>query len=346
MDDLQIYSTDNGLSVDAHATLINLLPSGFALAAPSLPFTISLPFGPEPNATINSTTPDPVPIVAITSAPFTLTNSNTNLSLTGHVLPLPHSATPALSAFLSMYLSARPAPILIASPVLPALSLPAQFPPPRVRPRILRNVTLTDMQLTPVGTRVLASGTVTACVVLPHGINPRLAVERVLPDVLVFDGAVSEHEDDADPVSWIGALRVDSRWTRRHTIAYDDDEGDDVPPPRPLPDPLPDRAFAHIRPDAWVRANSTPDDPARSGDDAADGTAVDVVARLEDVPLRVLPGRQRQFSAFVSKVVFGAHGALAGVQGVAAVGVQVDGLAGGMVLTGLPFRGNVRIGGR
>jgi hypothetical protein len=89
-----------------------------------------------------------------------------------------------------------------------------------------------------------------------------------------------------------------------------------------------------------------------------------------DVPLEVLPGREREFRNFVTKVIFGpSEGAVAGVQGVAAVCVRVDGLpigrpeegggdgggdgdgdgevemgGGGMVLMGLPFHGSVRIG--
>jgi len=72
------------------------------------------------------------------------------------------------------------------------------------------------------------------------------------------------------------------------------------------------------------------------------------------VPLEVLPGREREFRSFVAKVIWGAGGgAVAGVQGVAAVSVRVEGLpidphdggrGGAMVLTGLPFQGSVRIG--
>ena len=51
------------------------------------------------------------------------------------------------------------------------------------------------------------------------------------------------------------------------------------------------------------------------------------------------------------QVIFGSHGALAGVQGVAAVAVHIDGLpieqgdsGGEMQLNGLPFQGSVRVG--
>lgn len=53
---------------------------------------------------------------------------------------------------------------------------------------------------------------------------------------------------------------------------------------------------------------------------------------------------------FVVKVIFGAHGATAGVQGVASVTVLINGLplsnddGGEMELDGLPFQGSVHIG--
>lgn len=52
------------------------------------------------------------------------------------------------------------------------------------------------------------------------------------------------------------------------------------------------------------------------------------------------------------QVVFGTNGAVAGVQGIAAVAVHVHGLPfengrdGEMEFTGLPFQGSVRIGKR
>ena len=82
------------------------------------------------------------------------------------------------------------------------------------------------------------------------------------------------------------------------------------------------------------------------------GPALTFLVRVyaPDVPLEVLPGREREFSDFMAKVIFGSQGALAGVEGVAAVAVRVEGLpfASGrdpeMELAGLPFQGSVRIG--
>jgi len=84
-----------------------------------------------------------------------------------------------------------------------------------------------------------------------------------------------------------------------------------------------------------------------------------VSAQFVDIPLEVLPGRSREFSNFVSKVLFSSDGALAGVQGVAAVNVHIDGLPiiggpkegpdgeqGDLALSGLPFQGSVRISKR
>lgn len=125
---------------------------------------------------------------------------------------------------------------------------------------------------------MLASGLVFATAVLPKGMNVAMDVSRVFPELLVFDGAVPP-EDKAN--------------------SFEDHEGDEdgMPDPMPIPDPLPERAFAHIRPGEWLDALSVPIDPPNDG-----GSTVAVSAKIVDVPLEVLPGRQRQFSSFVSKV--------------------------------------------
>ncbi|KAK0205220.1 hypothetical protein DFS33DRAFT_1383120 [Desarmillaria ectypa] len=109
-----------------------------------------------------------------------------------------------------------------------------------------------------------------------------------------------------------------------------------------LPDPLPDHAFAHIQPDEWLDSKCV---PAESDEDG--GSAFAVSAKIEEVPLEVLPGRQKEFSNFVSKVIFGADGALAGLVGTVAVCVDVPGLPSeddNLQLDGLPFQGSVRVG--
>ena len=109
-----------------------------------------------------------------------------------------------------------------------------------------------------------------------------LEAGRVFPDVLVFDGEVpeSENEDEEE-----GNLKKKNRNTPP------------PPPDHPLPDPFPERAFAHIKPDDWLVADSV---PVQSG--PHEGSAVQVSARIVDVPLQVLPGRDREFRNFVGKV--------------------------------------------
>jgi len=104
-----------------------------------------------------------------------------------------------------------------------------------------------------------------------------------------------------------------------------------------------------------------------------EGTRVVVTASFTDVPLEVIPGREKEFRGFVAKVLFSTSGAMAGVQGTAAVSVHVEGLpiahdsihsppgdddepenegeggddeedTGTIELYGLPFSGRVRVG--
>lgn len=65
-----------------------------------------------------------------------------------------------------------------------------------------------------------------------------VAMRGVLPDVLVLDGAVPQ--PDAPP----------------NTDSLDLDSRPGAGAPHPLSRPLPPRAFAHIRPDAWLNATS------------------------------------------------------------------------------------------
>ena len=121
------------------------------------------------------------------------------------------------------------------------------------------------------GATLLASGTIIARIVLPLGVNVQLNVSKVLPDVLVFDGEVPED------VPYFGMTPG--------------------PEPAPLPDPLPERAFGRIRPDEWVNASSVLAAPEKG-----EGKAYVVTAKIVDVPLEVLHGRQKEFSSFVGKV--------------------------------------------
>ncbi|THH10493.1 hypothetical protein EW146_g8352 [Bondarzewia mesenterica] len=320
----QTISEANSLSIWAEASIVNPAPESISFTSPSLPFTVWLP-------TNTSSSSSAVPIASVTSLPFALTHPNITLNLQGNILPLSDTSSPALSNLLSHYLSAIPSPIIITTPLFPSLSVPMIFPAPHPKPNVLRNVTIRDMKIRPVGTAMLTSGTVHARVVLPKGMDVRVNVSRVLPDVLVFDGPVLAALPAA-PLPKIGPRA-------------------DLPIPTPLPDPLPEHAFAHIRPEDWLRASSATADP-----EEGEGSETLVSAHIVDVPLEVLPGREREFSNFVGKVIFGSQGALAGLQGVAAVTVRIEGLptgdaggdgeVAGMQLEGLPFQGLVRIGKR
>ncbi|KXN81033.1 hypothetical protein AN958_06279 [Leucoagaricus sp. SymC.cos] len=341
-------SSQRNLTLYAQASIINPCPEDMYFTIPSLPFTVSLP---------NNTNP-PLPVANVITHPFESTHPNITLHISGTVPALPKSSFPLLSTFLSRYLNAQANPILISSPLLsptdpsdgPEVQIPAEFPAPSVRPNLLRNVTIKDMKIRASGTTFLASGTVFAQVVLPKGIDVGVDVFRVFPDVLVFDGEAPSIQAE----SWDGVVK-------KH-----------APPPMPdLPDPLPPRAFGHIRPDDWlpsvsVRIEGTGtgegdqrDDGDKSGEET--GAVYAVSAKVVDVPLQMLPGRSREFSNFVGKVIFGSSGAVAGLEGYAAVTLEVDGLpldAGDtaqharkgrdgratLELTGLPVHGSVRVG--
>ncbi|KAJ6588138.1 hypothetical protein B0H19DRAFT_1300752 [Mycena capillaripes] len=305
-----VYSSSGSLGLAACATLPDPAPMTFNLTSPSLPFTIALP-----------TDVEHIPVASVSTAPFTLTHPNITLAISGSVLPLAASSSSILSAFLTRYLSGLANPILVSTPLIPDLTVDLDFPGPNPRPQILRNVTIHDMAIKPHGTTFTASGTVYARVVLPKGMEVGLHVGRVLPDVLVFDGKVP---DSAEYMPLRG--------------------GDPTSPP--LPDPLPEHAFGHIRPEDWLISQSGPV-PSEDGE----GSAYAVTAKIVDVPLEVLPGREKEFTNFVSKVIFGTDGAVAGILGVAGVAVDVFDLPfpgddGGseMELHGLPFRGSVLVG--
>ncbi|KAI0089594.1 hypothetical protein BDY19DRAFT_943148 [Irpex rosettiformis] len=310
----------HNLRLFANATAVNPLPDSVHYSASEMPFTILLP-------SINDTAHF-IPVASVHTESFNLTHPNISLSITGNVLPLSSNASSTVAVLIANYVSSRDTNISISSPLIPSLSVGAIFPAKRPQPQILRNVTIREMKIVPSssGSTMLASGTIFARAILPKGIDVGLNVTKVLPDVLIFDGEVPE--------------------SPQQVVHHDNEVDINLPPPQPLPDPLPDKAFAHIRPDDWLLASSIPIVP-----DEDSGTSVEVYSKIVDVPLEVLPGRDREFRNFVGKVIFGSQGALAGVQGVAAVAVNVDGLPlrdrdanNELELSGLPFQGSVRVG--
>jgi hypothetical protein len=276
------------------------------------------------------------------------------------VTSFPFLRWPLLRSLISDYLSGIDHPISITSPfgLFSEYTAHTKFPAPHPRPEVLRNVTIEDMKIRASGATVVASGIVHGRIALPEGMDVTLIINRILPDALIFDGLVPTASPLAHPPSLIRTTRVTKRMTKKSRGGNDDD---DVPPAPPLPSPLPPRAFARVRPSTWLPTVSARTSPRRDWNERGNMTLL-VSAWFVDVPLEVLPGREREFRNFVTKVIFGpSAGAVAGVQGVAAVCVRVDGLpigqpeegddddevavgGGGMVLMGLPFHGSVRIG--
>ncbi|KAG8216010.1 hypothetical protein J3R82DRAFT_8003 [Butyriboletus roseoflavus] len=256
------------------------------------------------------------PIASAQTQPFTLTHPNTTLFISGKVLPLPSTAIEALSLFASRYLSLQRNPISFSSALLPSLVINTEFPSPATKPKVLRDVTIRNMKVKPYGSEFLASGEVFGLIVLPKGMNFQMDVKQIMPDILIFDGDV---DDSLPPLGALGNV------------------------PSRLPQPLPPRAFGHILPDDWLDAESVYD-----GTDG-EGSIFNISASIIDVPIQVLPGRQKEFSNFVRKVVFGSDGATAGLQGTVDVEVDIiglpfhngDGDEVGFQLKGLPLRGVV-----
>ncbi|KAG9313776.1 hypothetical protein JVU11DRAFT_6136 [Chiua virens] len=296
-----ISSTDKEIQLNACASVINPTPPSFQMTVPPLPFIVSLP---AKNAG------GPISIASAETQPFSLTHPNMTVHITGKVLALPSTAIDALSSFVSHYLSLQPNPITISSPLLPSLVFDTEFPSPPTKPQVLRNVTIRNMKVKPYGTEFLASGEVFGLIVLPKGMNFDMDVNRLMPDILVFDGDVDE---SLLPLTLLGNV------------------------PSRLPKPLPPRAFGHIRPDDWLEAKSV-----------YDGTHEEGIHFL----CISLDRREKEFSNFVTKILFGSGGATAGLQGTVDVGVNITGLPFhdgngdevGFQLNGLPLKGKVHIG--
>ncbi|KAF7762077.1 hypothetical protein Agabi119p4_8670 [Agaricus bisporus var. burnettii] len=352
LESFHISSSRQRLTLEGEASIVNPIPEGLHFTLPSLPFSVFLPNG---NASSR------VKVADVTTFPFESMHPNISLHLNGTVPALPKSSFSLLSTFLSRYLNAEPNPIIISTPLLsplspsdgPDIEIPAEFPAPSERPQLLRNVTIKDMHVRASGTTMLTSGIIFATVVLPKGIDVGVDVFRIYPDVLVFDGEVPPlHKSDHDlwGLGVIGKKRPAK-----------------LPQMPELPDPLPPNAFGHITPEDWLNSTSVRlenidinDENDHDGTQKNTGAVYAVSAKIHDVPLEVLPGRQKEFSSFVSKVIFGSSGAVAGIQGYVAVTLTVDGLpidisdpipggspkkgSASLELTGLPFHGNVRVG--
>jgi hypothetical protein len=151
--------------------------------------------------------------------------------------------------------------------------------------------------------KMRASGTVIAEVDLPVG------MQTVSVDIV---------EISPDVLIYDGAVDEDEK--------YPDD-----------PEDPPARAFGHIHPEEWLDSttelSTDPEHPYR----------LIVRAPLQDVPLDVLPGRDKVLSDFVGKVVF-KGGAEAGIKGKGSVRVELEGIDGRVRLDNLPVQGTFWVG--
>ena len=377
-----VPTADHNLTIVALATIPNPLPDSH-LVIPPLPYLVSL-LAPSLS---------PLPIVTGRVKPE-VTTSNITLPIEGTILRIPSTstsphATILLSHFLTLFLSGISPPLRISTPLLPHLHLDTVFPAPNPPPKVLRDVTIKRMMLS-FGKEgeIFASGTVWARLVMPKGINVPVNATDIWPDVLVFDGEVPEEdESDLDQTNLTEGVMHPKGihipippWSPNplpdHPLppvppinfpSHHGDDGEETDPP-PLPNPVPERAFARIRPDSWLAAQTTPDSPSPDdgeedgwviinvdGAGEGNGWSATVTSKVRDVPLQVLPGRETQFRSFVSKVLLSKEGALAGVKGTSAVRAAIPGLLTGkdgedgedssrLELRGLPFEGVVRIG--
>ena len=245
------------------------------LTVPSLPFIISVPL--NQNDTISGNTS---PILRVETDPLTLTCPNTTIYVHGHVAALSHDSFPAISSFVTSYLTGESPRVSLSTPLFSDITLETVFPAPDPPPQILRNVTIRDMKIRPlVSGTMLASGTVFAKIVLPKGMDVSLQVEAVYPQLLVYDGPVPGDE-----------LVITEGIASEYEDGY-------LPEPMPLPDPLPANAFAYIRPEGWLGSISVPLDH-----EGEEGSIFAVSAKVVDIPLEVLPGRQWKFGNFIRKV--------------------------------------------
>jgi hypothetical protein len=256
-----------------------LLPS----LSPTLSFLVSLLESPESANGVAFAMLSTDPALNTTSALASL-----SFPITGSLLPIQPPVVGPLSRLISNYLSAKPSAILIEtardhqSSSIPLALPPTRmtFPGPSKRPKILRKVTVKNMRLgsSPTGDELTASGTLIASFGLPRelsGLTPLLDIRRLWPDTLVFDGL--------PPPANVSEMKGEDTATR---------------PVPPLPDPLPEGAFARILPLDWLEANMLPD----NGDEE-DGVRVRwVTAQIVDVPLEILPGKEAEFQKFVRKV--------------------------------------------
>jgi hypothetical protein len=280
------------LAIDAHVTIRNPLAEEPSLAALDLnvdipwriPFGVYLPLRDSFSSAGSPDSRDDEDALLARSfvPPFRYSSKEAylNISLKGTVEQLDSSdpSSPlarGLSRFLSRFLDSRSNVVVVRAldgPSLPRFlsslmsqtRFPLAFPGTRDRHQLLTDVRIEEMKVAPgVNGDLLCSGTIVGKVDLPRemrGLGSSLDVTQILPDVLVYDGRPDEEDSEG-----------------RGVYGY---------PPQPLPE----NAFARMRPAEALVANTT-----REFDKERNETVSVVRARIESVPLEVLESRGAVF---------------------------------------------------
>ena len=97
------------------------------------------------------------------------------------------------------------------------------------------------------------------------------------------------------------------------------------------------KSFGHVRPEEYLNATTA------KGEDVFNPDRLTVRAPIENVPVQILPGKDRVLSDFVRRIVF-KGGALAGIDGNASVIAQITGVRHSVQLDDLPVRGETWVG--
>lgn len=130
-------------------------------------------------------------------------------------------------------------------------------------------------------------------------------------------------------------IKVDINGVRPDILVFDGEAASSGEPVDPAVPPYPAKAFGRIHPDDYLVAISELD-PTTPG-------LLIVRAPIHDVPIDILPGRDKVLSDFVGKIVFKGS-AVAGIVGNAAVRLHVVGMDRPFEVDRLPVRGVVNVG--
>ena len=349
-------SNPTSLSLTALATVPNFLPNYNITLPFGLPFMITLPgVDGAPEEKMAQVITEPIVICCGKEIQLRINGvivADLGVDSESNAEQSSENSTTPLSIFLQNYLngidnpikvqglSSIPSSLLDSIPIkrpttpispppkwllstLPSLKLALIFPAPPHQ-NIIQSLTIEHMRISESRGKMRASGVVIAEILIPAQMA-RVDVDifGVKPDVLVFDGPVTES-------------LLSMPWDKdgKH-VDGDTGNGEDYPA----------KAFGRIHPDDFLPSSTLPtvSDPNDPESQHGKGKRLTVRAPIQDIPLDILPSRDPVLRAFISKIVF-KGGALAGISGIADVRVRVGGVRGKLELGGLPVTGEVWVG--